>query len=47
MSKFPIGSYVRVINKNLESYSLIGQVINPEEYYLDCSDTCVYICFEH
>lgn len=47
MSKFPIGSYVRVINKNLESYGLIGQVINPEEYYLDCSDTCVYICFEH
>lgn len=46
MSEFSIGSYVRVINKNLESYGLIGQVINPEEYFLDCSDTCVYIRFE-
>lgn len=33
MGEFSIGSYVRVINKNLESYGLIGQVINPEEYF--------------
>lgn len=46
MSKFAIGSYVKVINKNLESYGLIGQVVNPEEYYIDCSDNCVYIRFK-
>lgn len=44
--KFPIGSYVIVTNKKLQSYGLIGQVINPKDFNGYCGKKSICVLFK-
>lgn len=44
--KFPIGSYVIVTNKKLQSYGLIGQVIDPKDFAGYCGKKSICVLFK-
>lgn len=46
-NKFPIGSYIIVTNENLQSYGLIGQVIDSKDFNGYCGKKSICVRFKH
>lgn len=46
-SKFPIGSYAIVTNEKLQTYGMVGQVVDPKEFGGYCGRKSVCVRFDH